>query len=365
MTVIIFIIVLFVLVLVHEFGHFLVAKFLGMRVEEFGIGFPPRIGSIKKGDTRYSLNLLPLGGFVKILGEEGESVNDPQSYSSRPAWQKSSVLLAGVAMNFFLAVGIFWITFTIGYPTTLEKDMANPPAIRLVQILDVAPQSPAKNAGIEMGDAVIRITNYESGIRKEIAHSKELTNSEELQTFINKNKGKVLTLTIKRGGEILEKTMLARQNPPKGEGALGIGLADVGLIRYPWYSAFFHAWIWAFQTVWFIASSLFLVIVTLFSQGRTVGEVAGPVGLASMVGKFYGLGASYFLAFVGVISLNLALLNTLPIPALDGGHLLFLIIEKVKGSPIKREFEQKLHTIGFALLLTLMLVVTIHDILKL
>ncbi len=393
MTIIIFIIVLFVLVLVHEFGHFLAAKFFGMKVEEFGIGFPPRIVSIKKGETRYSLNFLPLGGFVKILGEEGEGADDPRSYSSRPAWQKSSVLVAGVVMNFLLAVGIFWITFTIGYPATIEKDMANSPTIRSVQILDVAPQSPAKIAGIEMGDTVIRIMNNELGIKREMNHptpkaqgldvvrfspafipplkaegilgGSKITNSDELQTFINKNKGKVLTLVIKRGDQTLEKTVLARKNPPKGEGSIGISLADVGLIRYPWYSAFFHAWIWAFQTLWFIAYSLFLVIKTLFTQGRAIGEVAGPIGLASMVGKFYSLGISYFFAFVGTISLSLSFFNTLPIPALDGGHLLFVVIEKVKGSPVKRELEQKLHTLGFAILLTFMLIITIHDILKL
>ena len=187
---------------------------------------------------------------------------------------------------------------------------------------------------------------------------------EELQKIIKENRGQMLTITIERGGATLEKQVLARSNPPQGEGAIGIALADVGLIKFPWYESFIQAWIWAARSSWFIVSGLYFLLTHLLFQGKFVGEVSGPVGIASMIGEVYGLGASYFLAFIGSVSLNLAALNILPIPALDGGRLFFVAIEKIKGSPLKPELENNIHNVGFAFLIGLVIFITIHDILK-
>lgn len=360
MTILIFIAVLVVLVFVHEFGHFVTAKLLGMKVEEFGFGFPPRIAGFKKGETLYSLNLLPLGGFVRILGEEGEGAKDPRSYASRPVWQRALVLLTGVFMNLVLAFFLFWITFTIGFPSALSGEVSDGQVIgKSVQIINVAPESPAQNAKIEIGDIVQKIQYAKTG--EEII----VQSVRDMQEFTLSHKGEILTIVMKRGGNIVQASLLARESPPEGQGALGLQLADVGLIKYPWHKAFYRALISVSKNFVLIPYSIGVLLKQLLFQGNVAGEVAGPVGIAVMVGKFYGLGIHYFLAFVGFISINLAALNILPIPALDGGRFLFVIIEKVKGSPVKPSLENKIHAVGFALLLTLILLITIHDILKL
>lgn len=359
MVIFIFFLALVLLVLVHEAGHFVSAKLLGMKVEEFGFGFPPRIFGIKRGETVYSFNWLPLGGFVRVFGEEGKGRNDPRSYASRLAWQRSIVLLSGVVMNFFLAVVLFWITFIIGFPTVLGGDTSAKATNISVQIVEVATDSPASIAGIKQGDQILHAYEKISGDEKAIM------SIEELQRFIQKHKGSIVTLSIKRGENVEKKEIMARLNPPPSEGALGISLASVGLVSFPWHEALLKAIITAGHTFWLILEGIFLFVGNLVWRGKVIGEVSGPVGIASMVGEFYQLGFSYLLTFIGFISINLSVLNALPIPALDGGRLLFIGIEKLKGSPLKEKTEYKIHAVGFALLIALVVLITIRDIMKL
>lgn len=360
MTAVIFIIVLVILVLVHEFGHFMAAKMFGVKVEEFGIGFPPRLLKFKKGETVYSLNALPLGGFVRIFGEEGEGVRDPRSYAARPAWQRSIILVAGVFLNIVFAFLIFWFVFIIGFPTALG-DTAPTGTIsdRTVRIVEIAQNSPADEAELKRGDIVVEVTNFRT------QSGQDVQSIEALQEFTNKNKGEELTLTVKRGEELLEKTVLARLAPPEEEGPLGIVLADVALVSYPWNEAFVKALEATGRNIWLIILSLWLFLKSFFATGQVIGEVAGPVGIASMTMDFYILGFRYLLTFVALISVNLGVFNIFPIPALDGGRLFFVLIEKLKGSPMNPKLENSINALGFAFLLTLVLIVTAKDILQL
>lgn len=191
-----------------------------------------------------------------------------------------------------------------------------------------------------------------------------MKNVEDVIMFTNEHKGETLILTIKRGGKIYNKELLAREHPPKSEGAIGIALADIGIISYPWHVAFGKAFWFTIQNLLFLFTAIFLLIESIFVSNSVinVGQVSGPVGIASMVGQFYNIGIPYLLSFIGLISINLAVLNVLPIPALDGGRLLFILIEKIKGAPLRPETENKIHAIGFAFLIGLVVIVTIKDI---
>lgn len=360
MSLIIFIATLVILILVHEIGHFVSAKLFGIKITEFGIGFPPRIGSIKRGETRYSFNLLPLGGFVRVYGEEGEKKDDPRSFASRPAWQRFIVLASGVFMNMVLAAAVFAFAFGIGFPSALNgEEQGGEVVSRSVQIVGIAQHSPAEEAGLEASDI---ITNVQSTRTEE---SRLVEKTSDLQEFTETHKGEVLLLTIKRGGETIEKQVLARANPPEEEGSMGIVLADIGLLKFPWYQAIWKGIVAAGRNFWLILVSMYLLLSNLIFSGRVIGDVSGPVGIATMATQFYSLGVHYFLAFMGFISVNLAVLNILPIPALDGGRVLFLAIEKIKGSPVKPETEGRVHAAGFVLLIALIVFITVRDIIKL
>jgi len=360
MTVIIFVLVLIVLVVVHEFGHFIAAKLLGIKVQEFGVGFPPRLASIKKGETRYSLNALPLGGFVKIFGEEGEGDDNERSYASRSPWQKTLVLLAGVAFNLLFAFFIFWVAFTIGFPTSVDDAQDSLPVREShVQVIDLASKSPAKEGDLRRGDIILNVQGPSVGDRVTVG------DVATLRKFADEHRGQTIDITIQRGDEVLKKHLLARQAPPEGQGPLGISLARIGLVSYPWWEAAWQAFLATVRNAFYVFVGLFLLIKALFGQGAAIGEVSGPVGIAVMTRDFYLLGIHYFLSFLAIISINLAVINVLPIPALDGGRLFFLLIEKLKGSPIAPETENKVNAIGFAFLITLLLIVTIKDILQL
>lgn len=352
-TIILFIIVLIVLILIHEIGHFFTARIFGIGVEEFGLGFPPRIFSWRKGKTNYSLNWLPFGGFVKIKGEDGEKVNDLDSFSSRPIWQRSVVLVSGVFMNFLLAAILFSIGFGIGLPHIDEEN-----GIKIqnskVQIRQVAKESPAEKAQLKLGDNILEIKN-----NKSIAI---IENVEDAQKYINEHKGEYVILKIARGKEIFEKKVFARENYPLNEGSIGISLTKVGLISYPWYLAIIQGFEKAALNFAAIVVAIIMLIKDLIVSGEVSADIAGPVGIARLTGQFYDLGVSYFINFVGIISVNLAVLNILPIPALDGGRLFFAIIEKIRRKKIDREIEAKIHGAFFIALIILIIIITIRDI---
>jgi len=356
LTILIFIIILGLLVFVHELGHFLTAKRNGIRVDEFGFGFPPRIFSIKKGETVYSINAIPLGGFVKIYGEEGEGETSPRSFISKSAWTKSKILFAGVLMNFLLAILLFSIGSFIGLPTAIgESEITKYPNAQL-QLINVAQNSPASSAGLLAGDFVVALKDLSGQMLTQIK------TPSRFQDFVDNEKGKEIIVTVKRGSEKLEIAVTPRANPPQGQGPLGVELATVAQISSPWYRALLDGFLTAISFLWFLILTLYEILRNLFITGRAGVEVTGPVGIFNLTGQAVTLGLVYILQLAAMLSINLAVINAIPFPALDGGRALFLLIEKIKGSPIKMRTAGVVNTIGFALLIALMIFITFKDI---
>ena len=356
-TAIIFIIVLGVLVFVHEFGHFIFAKKAGMKVEEFGLGFPPRIWGIKKGETFYSINMIPFGGFVKILGEDGDEASNPRSFSSKPAGPRLKVIIAGVTMNFFLAVVLLMITNFFGLRIGLIDDKtASVARDKAVQIIEISQDSPADKAGLKLLDEV-------SGFK--LNGSLQIVSSaEDVQSFIQKNTGQSIVMVIKRNNETLEKEIVPRVNPPEGQGALGVSLALTGVVSYPWYEAIWRGVYDAVVLTMNTVIGFYVLFKTLLFEGKMIADVSGPVGIATLTGQAARMGMNYLMQFVAMISINLAVLNIIPFPALDGGRALLIIVEKLKGSPVNKKVEMAINTIGFVFLIALMVYVTTKDIIR-
>ncbi len=354
LTWIIFIVVIGVLIFVHEFGHFIFAKRAGMRVDEFGFGFPPRLWGIKKGETTYSLNLIPFGGFVKILGEEGGST-DPRSFSAKPFLPKMKVIVAGVFMNFMLAVVLLMVVNFMGLRIGIVDDQPGANILdKKVQIIQIAENSPAETAGLQLLDEV-------KGFRVD-GKTTVVANVDETQHLIKENVGRKVMILIERNEVPLEKEFTPRENPPVGEGALGVSLALTGVVSYPWYEAI---WRGVYDAVIIGINTVFgywYLLKTLLFDGKLIADVSGPIGIANLTGQAARIGLNYLMQFVALISINLAVLNIIPFPALDGGRAVLITIEKIKGSPISKKIEQSINAVGFALLLALMVYVTVKDI---
>lgn len=373
-TIIIFVLVLSVLVFVHEFGHFLTARRLGVKAEEFGFGFPPRaIGwqfrrrrailgwETKRGrwhmirgnralseaesqrGTVYSLNWIPVGGFVKIKGENGDGQNDRDSFAGRKIWQRTLILAAGVIMNIFLAIVLFSLCFAIGAPQSTTN-------AGQIQIEEVVAKSPAEAAGLKPGDIIVSLDGQ------------TFSQVAAVQEFIAGKKDQSFNVEIKRGREDFKKEISAKVTD--GQALIGVGLGQIEIVRYPWYQAIGEGFKYTFSVLWLIIVAFFELIKNLI-MGHNVGAaVGGPVRIAQMTGEVARVGLVYLLNFTALLSLNLAVINFLPFPALDGGRILFLIIEKIKGRPVKKELEAAFHNIGFILLIMLVIWITIKDVLR-
>ncbi len=427
-VVIIFIVILGVLVFVHELGHFWAARRNGIRAQEFGLGIPPRIvgvqfvageklekisesksleveisdtqnagepeiikeiitekiqevdrvKSVRKwrfiwgsydgddaeekmdlqeakdnrfaGGTVYSLNWIPIGGFVRIKGEDRES-QDADSFAVKPAWTRVKVLGAGVAMNFLLAWVILSLVFWVGIPeaVSLEDNLSQ----GKIQISEVAANSPAESHGLKIGDEIARVQN-----------GFEFHSVKSVQDYIQAKAGEEIALKVIRGKEIIEFKAVPRSEIPNNEGALGVGLVQTVAVRYPWYQAIWEG----LKSVWDL-TKIILVGVGGMMKSLILGEgakieVAGPVGIAFLTKQVASLGMIYVLQFAAILSINLGIINALPIPALDGGRILFILIEKIRRRPISQKVEQIFHTAGFALLIGLMILITFRDIMK-
>ncbi len=354
MTILIFLIVLSVLVLAHEYGHFVTAKRAGAKVEEFGFGFPPKVFSVTRNGTVFSFNLIPFGGFVKIFGESGEHRAEPGSFGSLKIFQRAKILVAGVTMNVILAFALLSIVNLVGRPAIVDETNAHLARDIKIQILDVAPESPAEKAGLKTGDVMAGATVGGS--------IKEFQDISEFKSFVEGAAGKEILLNIKRSGEALSVKIVPRENPPAEEGALGVALARTGVVKSPWYLFLWNGLKDTLTMIGVIAAALFLFFKTLILEGRLMGEVAGPVGIAALTGQAYTMGLTYLFNLMAILSVNLAILNILPFPALDGGRLLFLAVEKIKGSPVSHKIENAVNAAGFALLIALMVFVTWQDI---
>lgn len=357
-TILVFLLILTVLVLIHEAGHFFVAKFFKIKVEEFGIGLPPRVWGIRKGETIYSINLLPIGGFVKLYGEDDAGGGKPKLKSSsdkpkvdisraffaRPIWQRASVVLAGVFMNFVLATVIITYFFGIvGVSVPGDK----------VIITDIVENSPAHEAGLRKDDDIRSI------------NGEEINNPNQLISITRKHLGEEIILGIERKGEVNNFKLSPRKDYPDDEGPLGVAIApNIVSQKYPLWQAPFIGIVESLKNSWLIVSGLWGVVYSLVTLAQVPSGVAGPVGIAQLTGQFVELGPLAVLSFVSLLSLNLAVLNVLPIPALDGGRLFFILIEAVVGKKISRKFEGTTHAIGMALLLGLLAVITLSDIIR-
>ena len=355
LSILIFILTLLVLVLIHEFGHFLMARKFNIKVEEFGFGIPPKIWGKKIGETTYSINALPIGGFVRLLGEDQDGgVKSSRDFRAKSVYQRILVVVAGVVMNLLLAWVIFYSVISYqGFKTiypTLES---------AVFVSDLAPDFPAQQAGIKVGDKVLKVDE------------KVVKNFEDARNFIQEKKGAAVSLTLADIDG--ESKRIVNVTPKKGDKGylIGVVFSPFAIKAYTTpLEKIFSGVTYSYDLTRYTFLGLGKTISDLVSgdYGKVSQSVAGPVGLATMSNGILSQGikaAPMYLWFVGVISLTLSIFNVLPIPALDGGRLLFLVIEAVTKKKVREDIEKWVHQIGFAILLTLALLVTYSDISKL
>ncbi len=325
-----------ILILIHELGHFLAARKFGIPVEEFGFGFPPRLFARKKGETTYSVNLLPFGGFVRLKGEnqwdEVPEADRSRSFSAQPAWKRSAVIVAGVAMNFLLGWILMSVIFAIGTP-------------KVVVIAEVLPGSPAETVGILAQDHIIGFDTAQA-----------------FTDHINANRGKEIKIDVRRSGKSLIFKAIPRIS---GEGALGVAVVEGGIERQSLLASIIEGFKTSLTIIGGIVAAFANLVWGLVTQGRVLVDLVGPIGIFGVASEAGSFGFIYLVQLVAMISLNLAVLNIFPFPALDGGRFLFILIEKIKGSPLNRNFEKAVNGAGFLLLLILIIVVTVRDLGKL
>ncbi len=348
-TALLFLIVLLLVVVVHEAGHFFAAKQVGMRVKEFAFGFPPRLFGIKKGETEYSFNAIPLGGYVAIDGENGSNdANDPRLFTNKSKLAQAWVLFAGPLMNILLAFVLLTISFMVGYGDS-NIDTKN------VVILGVLKDSPAEVAGIKSGDKIISVNSNDAVLLNPTI--------DQFIESVNNSNGDSVKLTISRKNK--EEVVSVNPNKDGGSYKLGVNIGTLESKKLGFFASIKEGFVSTIKLTYATAAGFIHMIASLFTGESLKGALTGPVGIAREVGVASTFGFAYLLYFISIISINLGVLNMFPFPALDGGRLLFLGIEKVKGSKINPNTANIVNTIGFGLLILLMIVITIKDIIKL
>lgn len=373
MTVLIFIIILGFLILAHELGHFITARKNGIRVDEFGLGLPPRMvglvrengtwavvwGKNKPKETQgciYSINWLPLGGFVKIKGEDGGFADEPDSFTAKAIWKRIVVLISGVSMNVIVAMVLLSFVFMIGVPTVVSSEQIAQGKIRSssIAIIDILPESPAAQAGIKRGESIVSVDGV------------SVSTVDALRSYLGSRENQSVTLTVQSDKNVQRMIVVKPEilNDQQHVG-IGVSLIQTGIISYSIPRALLEGVKETFYLIGEILKSLGRVLATLWSQEPLSLDVSGPVGIAVMTGEVVKLGFVYILQFAALLSINLAIINILPFPALDGGRVLFLLIEKIRGRPVDKRIEGVVHNTGFALLIALIVLVTFRDIVKL
>lgn len=365
-SIIIFIIILSGLVFIHEIGHLLAAKRAGIRVDEFGFGFPPRATTLfEKWGTKFTLNWIPFGGFVKIFGENpslskppspvqgerlGGEVGSFQNVSKK--WQ-AVVLAAGVTFNFILAWILISAGFLIGMPYSTQNELGAKVKNPELTVINILPESPAFTAGLKSGDVIKKISRKSEAL-SEIKPT-------EVSEFINKPGDKIY-LEIIRNKTVKNFEIIPSESVIDGKFALGISMDEVGILQLPLPSAIWHGLKTSVSLLIDTTRGLGALLIDAFRGRADLSQITGPVGIIGIVGDAEALGFVYILTLSAFISINLAVINLLPFPSLDGGRILFVLIEAIKGSPVNPRVFNWANTIGFAILILLMLTITIRDI---
>jgi regulator of sigma E protease len=342
-----FLVMFTLIIAVHEFGHYITARLLGMRVLEFAFGFPPRIFAVRRGGIDYSVNAIPFGGFVRILGQDDFSIEqhgagDPGSFTSKPWWAQAIVLAAGVTMNFVLAIVVLTAAFAIGTEAPTGA----------VRVEEVAAGSPAEAAGIQPGDVIRTIDG------------KTISRTSELQTYIYSHAGKEVTIVLERGVRTVGPLVIVpRPQPPENEGPLGVKLSEV--TSPPTALPLPQAFTQAVRLTGDVVAQIAELPAQLLA--RPAGQpgpppVGGPIEILRVTALVSQAGLSAFLKLVGVISLNLGVLNIIPFPGLDGGRLFFVLLSAALRRRLSPQVEAAIHAVGFVLLLGLLVVVSVADI---
>ncbi|MFM2357785.1 MAG: hypothetical protein RJA61_522 [Candidatus Parcubacteria bacterium] len=362
MSIIIFLIILSILVFVHEFGHYITAKKNGIRVDEFAIGFPPRIFSWMRGETRWSINLIPIGGYVKIFGEnpDEESLAGPdstRSFVNKPKRIQALVLSAGIIFNILFAWLLITLGFVFGFPVPAGDYPEEYVHDRSLVVIATVADSPAALAGVESGDTIASVT---SG-----AHSLTILEPEAFSEFISEHGDKKVVLELKRGETLRSVEVIPLEGVVSGKPAIGVSIDTVGTLKLPFFKAIAQGVTTTGNIILETIVGLSMFFFDAFRGQGDFSQVSGPVGIAGLVGGVAELGFMYLISLTALISINLAVINLIPFPALDGGRLLFVAIEAVTRKPISPKVANTLNGIGFLLLLLLMVVVTYNDIAKL
>lgn len=360
MSIILFLIILGALIFVHELGHFLVAKATKMRVDEFAIGFPPRLFSKTWKGTRYALNLLPLGGYVKIFGEnpdeQGAKDKDAKgSFARSSLVSQALVLVAGVTFNVLFAWILISISFMSGFlaPRSFEGAGTFDDTNIIITGFS-ATDTPAEEGGLMIGDAIMELSVGEDTIAKPLTE-------QDIIAFVARNQDEALSVTVERKEELHTLSITPETIAGSERKAIGIMLERVGVVNLPFFTALYQGAI----TTGILIQETVLGLWTLITGGAELNQVSGPVGIVGMVGDAAQFGLAYLLTFTALISINLAVINLLPIPALDGGRLVFVLIEGITRKTIPAKIYGTVNAVGLIALLTLMAVVTIFDIIKL
>lgn len=363
MSVILFLVILSILVFVHELGHFLSAKRFGVRVDEFAIGFPPNILKKKVGETTYALNLIPFGGYVKIFGENPDEdsmtgADSSRSFVNIARWKQALILASGVIFNIVFAWGLFSISYLSGMTTSVTENESKYIVDKHVMVIEVLDGSPADVAGLVPGDSVLAIKSGASA-------TTTIAGVEDVQDMVRASQGKALALEVRRDGETQVFSVIPERSASSSNFAIGISMDLAGKVKLPIHLAVWEGGKLTVDMFVGIAKNLYGLIADSIQGEADLSQVSGPVGIARLVGDASSLGFIYLLSFTAFISMNLAALNLIPFPALDGGRILFVAIEAVIRKPIKPAVANTVNALGFGFLILFMLFITYRDIAKL
>lgn len=346
LTLLAFLIILGLLIFVHEAGHFAAAKLSDVRVDEFAFGFPPRLICRKRGETRYCINAFPVGGYVKMLGEDDDS-DSPRSFSKKRTRFRFFIVVAGVIMNFILGGFLLSLGYGIGMApiSVSENELASYKKSTEVVIAQVNDNSPAQKAGLETGDIIIGFTDID-----------------QFASYTKINLDKTITVKVKRDKTITDRQVKVSQN---ADAPIGVGLIGISSVKLPFFPAIYYGFKDMVLTSKNVVVALYLIIVGLFRTGKVSEAISGPVGIFHITGQAVKLGFIYIIQLAALLSINLAIINILPFPGLDGSRALILGLEGIFRKKVLRdELESGLHMIGFIVLIALILLVTFRDILQ-